>query len=74
MTEVRRYLVLDGFTPRLPEHGWIQLAHVYEGVLASDLFPSGLPWVRLVHPTDRAVTAIVPTTYLAELVSDGREG
>ena len=51
MTERRRYLVLDGFVPRLPEHDWIQVAHVYEGMRASDILVSA-PMIRLIHPTE----------------------
>ncbi len=68
MTERRRYLVLDGFVPRLPEYGWIEPGQTYEGVRASEILPAGILFVRLVHPTDRTVTVLVPTTYLAELV------
>ena len=70
MTEVRRFLVLDGYEPRLPEHSWIEPGQVYEGMLASNVLPADIPWVRLVNPSDPAVTALVATTFLAELVPE----
>jgi hypothetical protein len=73
MTERRRYLVLDGFVPRLPEYEWIQVAHVYEGERASDILPSA-PMVRLIHPTEPDRTAIVSTYFLAELTAEDHAG
>ena len=40
----------------------------------TDILPAGIPFVRLVHPTDPSITVLVPATYLAELVPKGREG
>ena len=71
MTEVRRYRVLDGFVPGLPEYDWIQPGQTYEGERASEILPADIPWVRLVHPTEPGIP-LVPTTYLAELASDER--
>jgi hypothetical protein len=68
MTEVRRYLVLDGFVPRLPEDEWIQPGQMYGSVRASESLPVGILFVRLVHPTEPGVTVLVPTTCLAEPV------
>ena len=34
--------MLDGFIPRLPEHDWIEVAHVYEGERAGVA-------IRMVH-------------------------
>ncbi len=70
MTEVRRYLVLDGFVPRLPEYDWIQPGQTYEGVRASDVLPAGIPWVRLVHPAEPGITVLVLTTFLAVLAPE----
>ncbi len=71
MTERRRYLVLDGFVPRLPEHDWMQVAHVYERERASTILVSA-PMLRLVHPTDPSRTALVSTYFLAELALEDR--
>ncbi len=72
MTEVRRYPMLDGFTPRFPEYGWIEPGQTYEGVRASEILPAGIQWVRLVHPTEPGLTVLVPTTFLAELMPGAR--
>ena len=50
MTERRRYLVLDSFVPREPEHKFVQPGRCCEGRVASDILPTATPWVRLAHP------------------------
>ena len=72
MTEVRRFLVLDGFVPRTPEDAWIEPAKVYEGERASNVLVSA-PMVRLFHPTEPGRTALVSTYFLAELVPRSTE-
>jgi hypothetical protein len=67
----RRYLVLDGFVPRLPEYDWIQVAHVHQGERASNLLVSA-PMVRLIHPTEPDRTALVSKYFLAELAHEPR--
>jgi hypothetical protein len=71
MAERRRYLVLDGFVPRLPEHDWFQVAHVYRGERASNLLVSA-PMVRLLHATEADRTALVSTYHLTELAQEPR--
>ena len=74
MSEVRRYLVLDGYEPKVPENSWVEPEQVYEGVRASTILPADIPSVRLVNPSDLAITALVPTRFLAELAPDERDG
>ena len=69
VTEPRRYLVLDGFIPRLAEHDWIQVAHTYEDERASNILVSA-PMVRLMLPTEPGRTALISTHFLAELASE----
>ncbi len=60
MTDRRRYLVLDAFAPRVPEHDWVVPGYCYEGEPVSPTMLATLtPWVRLVHPTQPNTTALV---------------
>ena len=58
MIERRRYLVLDGFVPRQPEYGWIEVTHVYDGLRASGIVLSAA-MIRLFHPSEPSAS----TTY-----------
>ena len=71
VTERRRYLVLDGFVPRLPERDWVQPGHCYQGEEASPtLLHGATPWVRLIHPTEPDTTALVLKHLVAELLPE----
>ncbi len=73
MTERHRYLVLDGFVPRLPEHNWIKPAGQYDGTAASDVLPMGVtPWVRLIDPDWPDVTALVLKSCVVALAPEHR--
>jgi hypothetical protein len=66
VTEVRRFLVLDGFVPRNPEDAWVEPAKVYEGERASNVLVSA-SIVRLFHPSKPGCTALVSAYFLTDL-------
>ncbi len=65
--------MLDGYVPRTSEDAWVEPAKVYEGERASNILVSA-PMVRLLHPTEPGVSALVLRPYLAELAPRRRGG
>ncbi len=67
----RRYLVLDVFAPRAPEHDWVQPGHCYQGEEATRaILPAATVWVRLSHPTQPDTTALVLKHLVVELLPE----
>ena len=70
MAARRRYLVLDAFAARAPEHDWVQPGQCYEGEEVSAILPCATAWVRLTHPTQSDTTGLVLKRLLLELQAE----